>query len=63
MNILIDLVYYFTTESEYDNAVRETKSEELIRIFKKYPIRFLENKSIDLEIYVDRKKALIQYLV
>lgn len=52
------LVYYFTTESEYDNAVRETKSEELIKIFKKYPIRFLENKSIDLEIYVDRKKAL-----
>ena len=28
------LVYYFTTESEYDNAVRETKSEELIKIFK-----------------------------
>lgn len=52
------LVYYFTAESEYDNAVRETKSEELFRIFKKYPIRFLENKSIDLEIYVDRKKAL-----
>lgn len=52
------LIHYFTTESEYDNAVRETKSEELIRIFKKYPIRFLENKSIDLEIYVDRKKAL-----
>jgi starch synthase (maltosyl-transferring) len=52
------LVYYFTTESEYDNAVRETKSDELIRIFKKYPIRFLENKSIDLEVYVDRKKAL-----
>ena len=52
------LIYYFTTESEYDNAIRETKSEELFRIFKKYPIRFLENKSIDLEIYVDRKKAL-----
>ncbi|PVX47766.1 alpha-1,4-glucan:maltose-1-phosphate maltosyltransferase [Flavobacterium sp. 103] len=52
------LVHYFTTESEYDNAVRETKSEELIRIFKKYPIRFLENKSIELEVYVDRKKAL-----
>jgi starch synthase (maltosyl-transferring) len=52
------LVHYFTTESEYDNAVRETKSDELIQIFKKYPIRFLENKSIDLEVYVDRKKAL-----
>ncbi|MBF4470972.1 alpha-1,4-glucan--maltose-1-phosphate maltosyltransferase [Flavobacterium sp. HJJ] len=55
---LNQLVYYFTTESEYDNAVRETKSERLISIFKKYPVRFLENKSIDLEIYVDRKKAL-----
>ena len=55
---LNQLVYYFTTDSEYDNAVRETKSEELIRIFKKYPVRFLENKSIDLEVYVDRKKAL-----
>ncbi|QKJ63731.1 alpha-1,4-glucan--maltose-1-phosphate maltosyltransferase [Flavobacterium sp. M31R6] len=52
------LVYYFTTESEYDNAVQEAKSEELTRIFNKYPILFLENKSIDLEIYVDRKKAL-----
>src|SRR6478736_1992184 len=30
------LIHYFTTESEYDNAVRETKSEELFRIFKKY---------------------------
>ncbi len=52
------LNYYFTTEHEYENAIREAKSEELTRIFKKYPIRFLENKSIDLEIYVDRKKAL-----
>jgi len=55
---LNQLIYFFTTESEYDNAVRETKSERLHHIFKKYPIRFLENKSIDLEIYVDRKKAL-----
>jgi len=55
---LNQLIYFFTTESEYDNAVRETKSERLHQIFKEYPIRFLENKSIDLEIYVDRKKAL-----
>jgi starch synthase (maltosyl-transferring) len=52
------LIYYFTTESEYDNAIHETKSEDLIRIFKKYPVRFLENKSNELQIYVDRKKAL-----
>lgn len=52
------LNHYFTTESEYENAVRETKSQELTRIFKKYPVRLLENKSQELKVYVDRKKAL-----
>ena len=57
-NYLNTLAHYFTTESEYDNAVREATSHELTRIFKKYPIRFLENKSMPLKVYVDRKKAL-----
>ncbi|WP_269684679.1 alpha-1,4-glucan--maltose-1-phosphate maltosyltransferase [Flavobacterium lacustre] len=57
-NYLNTLAHYFTTESEYDNAVREATSQELTRIFKKYPIRFLENKSTPLKVYVDRKKAL-----
>jgi starch synthase (maltosyl-transferring) len=52
------LHYFFTTESEYENAIRETKSQELTKIFKKYPIRILENRSNELTIYVDRKKAL-----
>lgn len=52
------LVYYFTTEHEYDNAIREATSSYLHQIFKKYPIRLLENKSLDLKVYVDRKKAL-----
>ena len=52
------LVYYFTTEHEYDNAIREATSSYLHQIFKKYPIRFLENKSLELKVYVDRKKAL-----
>ncbi len=52
------LVYYFTTEHEYDNAIREATSSYLNEIFKKYPKRFLENKSLDLKVYVDRKKAL-----
>jgi starch synthase (maltosyl-transferring) len=52
------LEYYFITESEYNNAVCEASSHELTRIFKKYPIRFLENKSQELKVYVDRKKAL-----
>ncbi len=52
------LAYFFTTEHEYDNAVREVSSSYLHQIFKKYPIRFLENKSLELKVYVDRKKAL-----
>jgi len=52
------LAYYFATEHEYDNAIREATSPHLNAIFKKYPKRFLENKSLDLKIYVDRKKAL-----
>jgi starch synthase (maltosyl-transferring) len=52
------IVHYFTTENEYDNAIREVTSSHLHHIFKKYPIRFLENKSLELKVYVDRKKAL-----
>jgi starch synthase (maltosyl-transferring) len=52
------LAYYFTTEHEYDNAIREATSSYLHQIFKKYPVRFLENKSLELKVYVDRKKAL-----
>jgi len=52
------LNYLFTTESEYDSAIVEATSHELHQIFLKYPIRFLENKSIELQVYVDRKKAL-----
>lgn len=48
----------FTNEYEYDGAIREAMSSELHQIFKKYPIRFLENKSKELQVYVDRKKAL-----
>ncbi|MFC6876428.1 alpha-1,4-glucan--maltose-1-phosphate maltosyltransferase [Flavobacterium myungsuense] len=52
------LVYLFTTESEYEAAIPEVTSLELKKIFKKYPILFLENKSLELQVYVDRKKAL-----
>ena len=52
------LDYLFTTESEYEYAVSEATSKELHEIFKKYPIRFLENQSLELKVYVDRKKAL-----
>ena len=52
------LAVYFANESDYDVAIREAMSPELHHIFKKYPIRFLENKSKELQVYVDRKKAL-----
>lgn len=48
----------FTTEKEYDVAVQEAASDQLHQIFKKYPIRFIENKSLELQVYVDREKAL-----
>lgn len=49
---------YFTEETEYNRAIQEATSHELSRIFKKYPVRLLENKSLELKAYVDRKKAL-----
>ncbi|TRX35678.1 alpha-1,4-glucan--maltose-1-phosphate maltosyltransferase [Flavobacterium restrictum] len=58
VDYLNTLAYYFTTESEYENAIREATSYRLKSFFKKYPIRFLENKSLELKVYVDRKKAL-----
>jgi starch synthase (maltosyl-transferring) len=52
------VAHYFSNESDYDAAIYEATSVKLKQIFKKYPIRFLENKSIELQVYVDRKKAL-----
>ena len=52
------VVKLFMTESEYDNGVREAISHELTQIFKKYPTRFLANQSQELQVYVDREKAL-----
>ena len=52
------VAHYFSNESDYDAAIYEATSDKLKQIFKKYPIRFLENKSIELQVYVDRKKAL-----
>ena len=49
---------YFITESNYDKAIQEATSPYLHQIFKKYPIRLLANKSSELKVYVDRKKAL-----
>jgi starch synthase (maltosyl-transferring) len=50
------LATHFTNESDYHTAIQEAISSDLHHIFKKYPIRFLENKSKELQVYVDRKK-------
>jgi starch synthase (maltosyl-transferring) len=48
----------FTTDAQYDDAIIAATSPKLHEIFKKYPVRFIENKSAELQVYVDRKKAL-----
>lgn len=42
----------------YQQAVELTKSRELYEIFYKYPTKTLSNQSTDLQVYVDRTKAL-----
>lgn len=48
----------FTSDKQYDQAVEIAMSHELTAIFKKYPVLYIENKSNELQVYVDRKKAL-----
>ena len=52
------LIRLFKSEADYDQAIKEATSYELKSIFKKYPVRYIENKSVELKVYVDRKKAL-----
>ncbi|RIA09568.1 alpha-1,4-glucan:maltose-1-phosphate maltosyltransferase [Flavobacteriaceae bacterium MAR_2010_72] len=47
----------FESEAHYDKAVKEAQSKVLHDIFVKYPEKDLANASIDLKVYVDRKKA------
>jgi starch synthase (maltosyl-transferring) len=49
---------YFSSEKDYDKAVVEAMSHNLTAIFEKYPVRFVENRSVELRVYVDRKNAL-----
>lgn len=55
---LESITKYFTSEKEYDKAAEEAVSYHLKEIFQKYPVRLLENRSEELRVYVDRKKAL-----
>jgi len=48
----------FANDKDYDKAIQTAMSPELTAIFKKYPVRYLANQSIALQVYVDRPKAL-----
>jgi starch synthase (maltosyl-transferring) len=52
------VIGFFSNEKDYNSAVNEVSAAKLHDIFKKYPIRFLENKSQEFLVFVDRKKAL-----
>ena len=52
------LVKLFADKKQYDSAIKEAVSEALKIIFTNYPEKFLANQSEDLQVYVDRKKAL-----
>lgn len=52
------VVNSFSNESDYSHAIVEAESTYLHEIFKKYPIRLLVNQSKELQVYVDRQKAL-----
>lgn len=55
LNQAIEILENPTT---YDQAIELTKSRELYEIFYKYPAKTLSNQSPDLQVYVDRTKAL-----
>ncbi len=47
----------FEDEAHYDAAVLVATSEKLHQFFTEYPQRLLRNTSLELKVYVDRKKA------
>lgn len=48
----------FADDKEYDKAIAEATSEKLKTIFTSNPSKFLANQSQELQVYVDRQKAL-----
>lgn len=55
---LKQLTENFQDSAAYDIAIKEAVSENLHQLFIVYPQRFLANYSSDLQVYVDRKKAI-----
>ncbi len=52
------LIKLFPDEKSYDKSITEAVSNDLKLIFSDYPEKYLANQSEDLQVYVDRKKAL-----
>lgn len=55
---LMEAIKVFQDEKQYDKAVQIALSHELHHIFETYPTRTLANTSKELQVYVDRPKAL-----
>ncbi|GAA4023728.1 alpha-1,4-glucan--maltose-1-phosphate maltosyltransferase [Flavobacterium cheonhonense] len=55
---LNEAIKAFQDEKLYDKAIQIALSKELHHIFEAYPTRTLANKSHELQVYVDRPKAL-----
>lgn len=55
---LQELIKIFSDKKQYDKAIAEAISHKLHHIFKENPTKILANHSKDLQVYVDRKKAL-----
>ncbi|MBT8204321.1 MAG: alpha-1,4-glucan--maltose-1-phosphate maltosyltransferase [Eudoraea sp.] len=53
----MDLIGKFEDEKAYQEAIAEAGSDKLHALFLAYPQRILTNKSRELRVYVDRKKA------
>ncbi|MDX1314104.1 MAG: alpha-1,4-glucan--maltose-1-phosphate maltosyltransferase [Eudoraea sp.] len=52
-----ELIGLFEDEGSYEAAIKAAVSEKLHQLFLEYPQRILMNKSAELQVYVDRKKA------
>jgi starch synthase (maltosyl-transferring) len=55
---LTETIKVFQDEKQYDKAIQIALSHELHHIFETYPTRTLANTSQELQVYVDRPKAL-----
>ncbi|WP_299113808.1 alpha-1,4-glucan--maltose-1-phosphate maltosyltransferase [uncultured Winogradskyella sp.] len=55
---LQECIEAFSNDKDYDWAINEAKGIKLHDIFYKYPEKHLSNQTKELQVYVDRKKAL-----